>query len=314
MTLLLEIQSSTDTNIPNFLKCVEGWENILNFFGKEMNEKVSHAFPPEAKILRHDAFIFHEPWPLKQDGYQSSIILFETIKTRLPKYFGRFPSLVGWDGLIIKRNSGQLTISRIGIIRAIKEYTPTRYFMIQRSITNVTTIQKFGIFKIPPKSPYIISKYYQKNFLMALWIRVDESDAFYNIKLPKKYGKKQNMIFVQTDSSFSNIEAKYERFSISPVQIFKKKLSCTTFESGSKFLLSEILFSVREQIKYADEEMQRLSDTEFDELSKEIKYYTQNFQNITDEFEEDLIETTFIPLEEFNSRLFLHEYYKTFDK
>jgi len=311
MTLLLKIQSSTDTNIPNFLKCVEGWENIVNFFGKEMNEKVIRAFPVEAKVLKHDAFIMNEPWPSKQNEI-SDIILFETIKMRMPKYFGFFPSLVGWDGLIIKRNSDQLTISRMGIIKAIKAYKPPKYFMVQRSITNNSKLQNFGIFDILPNSPYIIGKYYPRNFLLALWIRADESESLYKIVLPKNDDEKKNMIFVQTVSSFSNIEAKYERFSISPQQIFNKKVSYAIFENGSNFLLSEKLFSVREQIINADKEMKQLSETEFDELSEGIKYHIQKSPNITDEFEEDLIKAEFIP-SGFNSRLFFHEYFKTFD-
>jgi hypothetical protein len=291
---------------------VEGWENIVNFFGKEMNENVFRTFPVEAKVLKHDAFIMNEPWPSPKQNQYSDIILFETIKMRMPKYFGSFPSLVGLDGLIIKRNSTQLTISRIGIIKAIKVYKSPKYFMVQRSITNNSKLQNFGIFDILPNSPYIISKYYPRNFLLALWIRVDETESLYKIVLPKNEDEKKNMIFIQTASSFSNIEAKYERCSISPQQIFHKKLSYAIFENGSNFLVSEKLFSVREQIVNADEEMKRLSEKEFDELSKEIKYYTQKSQTIPDEFEEDLIKAEFIP-SAFNSRLFFHEYFKTFD-
>jgi len=312
MTLVSKIQSSTNTTIPNYLKCVDGWENIDNFFGTEMNQKLVRTFPLEAQILKHDAFLMHEPWPEEQNDC-SNIVLFKTIKTRMRRYFGKFPSLVGCDDLIIKRDSGQLTISRIGIIKAFKEYCQPNYFMIRRTLTNDSKIQNFDIIQVTSKSPYIISKHYQKTFCMVLWIRVDESEKFYKFVLPTNC-EKQNMIFVKEISFFSNIEAKYENlFLLSPRQIFNKKISRSIFESGSKFLSSEILFSVRDQIVIANKTMKQLSETDFDELAAEIQYYLQNSKNIPDhEIEEDLIKAEFIP-SEFNSRLYFHEYHKTFD-
>jgi len=167
MTLVSKIQSSTNTTIPNYLKCVEGYENIFDFFGTGMNQKVVREFPLEGlqtQILRHDAFMMNEPWPSEQNDC-SYIILFKTIKIRMRGYFGKFPSLVGCDDLIIKQDSGQLTISRVGIIKAIKEYCQANYFMIRRTITNLSKVQTFDIFQILSKSPYIISKHYQKSFV-----------------------------------------------------------------------------------------------------------------------------------------------------
>jgi len=245
-----------------------------------------------------------------------NIILFKTIKLRMRGYFGKFPSLVGYDDLIIKRNFGQLTISRVGIIKAIKEYWgQVNYFMIRRSITNDSKVQNFEIVQILSKSPYIISKHYQKKYCMVLWIRVDESEKFYKFVLPTN-GEKQNMIFVKEISSFSTIKAKYENlFLLSPRHIFNVKISRSIFENGSKFLSSEILFSVRDQIMIADKTdktMKKLSEAEFDELAAEIKYYIHNSKNIPDEIEEDSMKAEFIP-SEFNSRLFFHDYHKTFD-
>ena len=40
--------------------------------------------------------------------------------------------------------------------------------MVQRSITNNSKLQNFGIFDILPNSPYIIGKYYPSNSLIFL--------------------------------------------------------------------------------------------------------------------------------------------------